>query len=75
MDETATVPLTLGRYRHYKGHDYEVLTEAQHTETGEVFVVYKALYGQQSIWIRPRDMFCSKVETGGREVPRFRLVV
>jgi len=66
--------LSVGRYRHYKGQEYEVLAEAAHTETGEVFVVYQALYGDRSIWIRPRSMFCETVVIDGRRQPRFALV-
>ncbi len=72
--DTAPAKLFPGRYRHYKGQDYEVLAEAAHTETGEEFVVYKALYGDQSVWIRPKAMFCERVIADGREQPRFILV-
>jgi hypothetical protein len=73
-NETATAMPRPGRYRHYKGQEYEVLAEAAHTETGEVFVVYRALYGDQSVWIRPRAMFCESVQAQGKLLPRFALV-
>ena len=61
-----------GRYRHYKGHDYEVLGEARHSETDEPFVVYRALYGERGLWIRPLAMFLETVMVDGRTFPRFR---
>jgi hypothetical protein len=61
-----------GRYRHYKGYDYEVIGEARHSETEEPFVVYRALYGDRGLWIRPRTMFLETVMIDGRPVPRFR---
>jgi len=61
-----------GRYRHYKGNDYEVIGEARHSETEEPFVVYRALYGERGLWIRPLAMFLEKVMIAGRPQPRFR---
>ena len=61
-----------GRYRHYKGKAYEVLGEARHSETEEPFVVYRALYGEKGLWIRPRAMFLDTVLVDGRPVPRFQ---
>ena len=63
-----------GRYRHYKGKEYLVLCEATHSETLERLVVYKALYGDGGIWVRPFDMFFEDVETNGETVPRFRYI-
>ena len=51
-----------GLYRHFKGNDYEVLGEAMHSETGEILVVYRALYGEYKLFVRPKDMFLSKVD-------------
>lgn len=60
-----------GRYRHYKGQDYEVLGVARHSETEEALVVYRCLYGDFSLWVRPLAMFNETVEVAGEEVPRF----
>ena len=61
-----------GRYRHYKGNDYEVIGEARHSETEEPFVVYRALYGDRGLWIRPRAMFLDTIVVDGRPLPRFQ---
>lgn len=63
--------ITPGRYRHYKGHDYEVIGVARHSETEESFVVYRALYGERGLWVRPAAMFLDTVTVDGRSVPRF----
>jgi hypothetical protein len=63
-----------GIYRHYKGNLYEVLMTAQHSETEEWMVVYKALYGEKGTWVRPYDMFVEKVMIRGKEVERFFFV-
>jgi cyclomaltodextrinase / maltogenic alpha-amylase / neopullulanase len=63
-----------GRYRHYKGNEYEVLGVAHHSETQEPFVVYRALYGEMGLWIRPAAMFAETVERNGVTVPRFERV-
>jgi hypothetical protein len=64
-------PVPPGRYRHYKGPEYEVLQEARHSETEEVLVVYRALYGERGVWVRPKAMWLEMVTVDGREVPRF----
>jgi hypothetical protein len=62
-----------GRYRHYKGKEYRLLSLAKHSETLEELVVYQALYGEQQVWVRPKDMFFGTVETKeGKSVPRFK---
>ncbi|MBL8043676.1 MAG: DUF1653 domain-containing protein [Nitrospira sp.] len=61
-----------GRYRHYKGKDYEVLGVARHSETEEAYVVYRQLYGEGGLWIRPMTMFSESVSVGSELVPRFR---
>ena len=63
-----------GLYQHYKGNMYEVYMTAQHSETEEWMVVYKALYGEQGMWVRPYDMFIEKVEVNGQMVERFKKV-
>jgi len=60
-----------GVYRHYKGQHYEVLGVAKHSETEEEFVVYRALYGERGLWIRPLAMFMEHVDKDGVSVPRF----
>ncbi len=61
-----------GRYRHYKGQDYEVLGSATHSETEEEFVVYRALYGERGLWVRPKAMFTEEVTVDGKQIPRFQ---
>ena len=61
-----------GKYRHFKGRDYEVLGVATHSETGEAMVVYRPLYGQQGLWVRPASMWSETVERDGICQPRFR---
>jgi len=63
-----------GLYRHYKGNFYEVFTTAQHSETQEWLVVYKALYGDYGMWVRPYEMFIEEVEVNGVKVPRFQKI-
>jgi len=63
--------LKLGKYRHYKGKKYEVIGIAKHSETLEELVVYKALYGERQIWVRPLKMFLEEVEVDGKKIPRF----
>src|SRR5690349_6243479 len=61
-----------GRYRHYKGKEYTVLGVARHSETQEELVVYRQEYGEQDIWVRPKQMFSETVTVDGRDVPRFQ---
>jgi hypothetical protein len=64
-----------GRYRHYKGNLYEVIGLARHSETLEPLVVYRALYGDESVlWIRPQVMWGETVEIDGEQLPRFSRV-
>lgn len=60
-----------GRYRHYKGNEYEVVGLARHSETMEPLVVYRALYGEFGLWVRPREMFLESVDVDGKRLPRF----
>lgn len=64
--------ITPGRYRHYKGKEYQVIGVARHSETQEEYVVYRMLYGDQSLWIRPAAMFLETVAVAGEQQPRFR---
>ncbi|MDH3582670.1 MAG: DUF1653 domain-containing protein [Phycisphaerae bacterium] len=63
-----------GRYRHYKGKDYEVIGIGRHSETLEQLVIYIPLYGQGGFWVRPLDMFVEQVEIEGKTMPRFDYV-
>ena len=63
-----------GRYRHYKGNEYQVIDIARHSETEEEMVVYRKQYGNHSLWVRPLDMFLEDVPVDGRMVPRFELI-
>ncbi|AUM11927.1 DUF1653 domain-containing protein [Ketobacter alkanivorans] len=63
-----------GRYRHYKGNDYEVIGVARHSETEEAMVVYRTLYGDYDLWVRPLSMFTETIEWGGESLPRFQFV-
>ncbi len=61
-----------GRYRHYKGRDYEVIGVAKHSETEEDFVVYRALYGERGLWVRPVALFLETILVEGSPRPRFQ---
>lgn len=60
-----------GRYRHFKGNEYELLYVARHSETMEEMVVYRALYGEGGIWVRPASMWNETVERDGKTYRRF----
>ena len=60
-----------GKYRHFKGKEYELIGIANHSETLEPMVVYKALYGKQELWVRPAAMWSELVEKDGHSGPRF----
>lgn len=60
-----------GKYRHFKGNEYEVLYVARHSETMEEMVVYRALYGERGIWVRPASMWNELVERDGKTFRRF----
>ena len=64
-------PIRPGRYRHFKGNEYEVLFTARHSETLEELVVYHALYGEGGVWVRPVSMWNETVERDGMTLPRF----
>ena len=64
-------PTPPGRYRHYKGGEYEVMGVARHSETQEALVVYRPLYNATGWWVRPHAMFFEAVEVDGRPQPRF----
>lgn len=62
-----------GIYQHYKGNFYEVLDFARHSETLQEMVVYRALYGDFGLWVRPLQMFLESVEVANNKIPRFKL--
>ena len=63
-----------GKYRHFKGNFYEVIGIARHSETMEEMVVYRALYGEQGLWVRPAAMWEETVDRDGYHGPRFQYV-
>lgn len=63
-----------GRYRHFKGNEYEVIGVARHSETLEELVVYRALYGERGLWVRPASMWDELVERDGKTYRRFTRV-
>jgi hypothetical protein len=66
--------IKLGKYRHFKGGEYEVLAIALHSETQEEMVVYRALYGEGKIWVRPKSMWLESVEREGKIYQRFTFI-
>ena len=63
-----------GKYRHFKGNEYEVIAIARHSETLEPMAVYRALYGDGGVWVRPLTMFSDTVTRDGVTTPRFEEV-
>ena len=66
--------IKIGRYRHFKGNEYEVLHLARHSETEEEMVVYRALYGDFSVWVRPASMWNETDERDGQSFRRFTYI-
>ena len=72
MDDLTPLPtLAAGLYQHYKGGEYEVLAVVRHSETLEPLVLYRPLYNDSGLWVRPYAMFCEEVVVDGRSVRRF----
>ena len=67
-------PLKRGKYRHYKGNEYDVVDLARHSETLAWIVVYRPRYGEGGLWVRPYEMFIENVMVSGVSVPRFAWV-
>lgn len=63
-----------GKYRHFKGNLYEVIDIAHHSETQEPMVVYRALYGENGLWVRPLTMFYETIQRDGKNIQRFQYV-
>lgn len=74
MNSEVTNTITPGHYRHFKGKEYEVIGVAHHTETYESLVVYRALYGDGNLWVRPLSMWNDTVELHGKHVKRFEKI-
>lgn len=75
MSDLVPLPtLPLGRYRHYKGGEYEVIGVVRHSETEEPLVLYRPLYNDSGWWVRPFAMFVEQIEIDGRLQPRFATV-
>ena len=66
--------IKLGKYRHFKGMEYEVIGVAKHSETLEETVVYRALYGEKGLWVRPASMWNETVERDGEMYQRFTYI-
>lgn len=66
--------IKLGKYRHFKDNEYEVIAIAKHSETLEEMVVYKALYGDGDIWVRPAKMWDEAIERDGKTFKRFEYI-
>jgi hypothetical protein len=66
--------IKIGRYRHFKGNEYQVVSLAKHSETLEPMVVYQALYGERGIWVRPASMWNETVERDGKTYRRFTYI-
>ena len=69
-----TAMIEKGKYRHFKGNEYEVLFMAKHSETLEEMVVYRALYGDAGVWVRPASMWDEEVERDGKIMKRFQKI-
>jgi hypothetical protein len=67
-------PIPLGKYRHFKGNEYEVIAIAKNSETLEDTVVYRALYGERDLWVRPLSMWTETVERDGKRFVRFEYI-
>lgn len=74
MTHLTQTSIPQGIYRHYKGNLYQVLHSAQHSETEEILIVYRCLYGEYGVWVRPLAMFAETVIVDGKQVPRFELI-
>lgn len=63
-----------GKYRHFKGNEYELIGIAKHSETLELMVVYRPLYGEGGLWVRPASMWLEQVDRNGYCGPRFQYI-
>lgn len=74
MSKNKMEEIKIGKYRHFKGGEYEVLYIAKNSETLEKTVVYKALYGDGEVWVRPASMWNEMVEREGKRYKRFTFI-
>lgn len=74
MTASAAKALRKGIYRHFKGNLYQLVDQARHSETLEEYVVYRALYGEGGLWVRPLSMFGEQIERDGRLIARFEFI-
>ena len=72
--EEAVKTIPVGKYRHFKGNEYEVISIAHHSETTEPMVVYRALYGDHGVWVRPAEMWNETIERDGATYQRFERI-
>ena len=72
--EEAVKTIPVGKYRHFKGNEYEVISIARHSETTEPMVVYRALYGDHGVWVRPAEMWNETIERDGKTYQRFERI-
>ena len=72
--EEAVKTIAVGKYRHFKGNEYEVISIARHSETKEPMVVYRALYGDHGGWVRPAEMWNETIERDGKIYQRFERI-
>ena len=72
--DTLMTDIKLGKYRHFKGNEYEVLCIGKDSETMEDVVIYRALYGDKGVWVRPARMWNETVERDGKTYKRFTLI-
>lgn len=66
--------IKIGRYRHFKGNEYLVIGVAKHSETLEEMVVYRALYGDGGLWVRPSSMWDETIKRDGKRFKRFEYI-
>lgn len=66
--------IKLGKYRHFKGNEYEVIGIANHSETLEKMVIYRALYGEKEYWVRPAEMWNEEITRDGKPFKRFEFI-
>ena len=74
MNGTMENTLQPGIYEHFKGNRYQVMDVVRHSETEEELVLYRALYGERGLWVRPIELFLSAKQLDGKQVPRFTYI-